>query len=59
MATLQYVAGGMWATPDDTWNATFTADPTRTYWIAVEGMSSEEPRFDAPARGAFTITVTQ
>jgi hypothetical protein len=59
MGALQHVAGGMWATPDDIWNATFTADPAKTYWIAVEGMSSEEPGFDAPARGAFTITVTQ
>src|SRR5205823_4198691 len=59
MTSLQLVAGGQWATPDDTWNATFTGDPAKTYWIVIEGMSSEEPGYDSPARGTFTITVVQ
>lgn len=59
MASLVHEAGGTWATPDDTWNATFTPDPAKTYYIVVDGMSSEEPGYDAPAHGAFSITINQ
>lgn len=59
VGNLQFVAAGMWATPDDTWSATFAGQANETYYVVVEGMSSEEPGFDAPARGVFNLTVTQ
>lgn len=55
--TLRYVAGGLWATPDDIYNATFTATPNTDFLIAVDGMSSEQAPFDAPARGQFNVRV--
>jgi len=54
---LQYVAGGLWATPDDIYNATFSATQNEEFLLAVDGMSSEEPGFDAPARGEFAVRV--
>jgi hypothetical protein len=59
VGNLAYVAGGMWASPDDTWSATFAGQANETYYVVVEGMSSEEPGFDAPARGAFNLSVAQ
>jgi hypothetical protein len=56
VAGLRYLAGGQWATPDDIWNASFDAVAGTTYFIAVEGMSPEEPGF-GPARGEFTLAV--
>jgi hypothetical protein len=54
---LQHIAGGLWATPDDIYNATFSATQNVEFLVAVDGMSSEEPGFDAPARGEFTVRV--
>ena len=59
MASLRYVAGGTWASWDDIWNATFTPDPAKTYWIAVDGLSNEETVRSPAALGSFTITVSQ
>jgi hypothetical protein len=51
--------GGMWATWDDTLSAEFLARTDRHYFIVVEGMSTEEPGFDAPARGTFTLSLEE
>jgi hypothetical protein len=56
---LQREGGGMWATWDDTLSAEFLARTDRHYFIAVEGMSTEEPGFDAPARGTFTLSLEE
>ncbi|RYZ03779.1 MAG: hypothetical protein EOO73_26465 [Myxococcales bacterium] len=56
---LQREGGGMWATWDDTWSAEFVARTDRHYFIVVEGMSTEEPGFDAPARGTFTLSLDE
>jgi hypothetical protein len=56
-AGLQFVAGGAWSTPDDTFRATFAAAAGEKYFIVVEGMSSEQPPFQAPQVGQFTLVI--
>ncbi len=56
-AGLQLVAGGMWSTPDDTFRATFAATAGQKYFIVVEGMSSEQPPYQAPQAGQFTLVI--
>jgi hypothetical protein len=55
---LQKVAGSMWSTPDDTTIATFSGTAGTTYFIAVDGISSEQPPYTAPSIGQFSIVVT-
>lgn len=57
VGNLVRVAGGQWSSPDDTYSATFAASANETYYIVVDGISSEEPRYDAPARGQFILTL--
>jgi hypothetical protein len=54
---LQKVAGALWSTPDDTTTATFNATAGTTYFVAVDGISSEQPPFQAPSIGSFTLIV--
>jgi hypothetical protein len=54
---LQKVAGNLWSTPDDTTTATFNGTAGNTYFIAVDGISSEQPPYQAPSTGQFSIVV--
>ena len=56
-AALQLVAGGLWSTPDDTFRATFAATAGQKYYVVVEGMSSEQPPFQAPQVGQFSLLI--
>jgi len=57
MFSLQKVAGALWSTPDDTTTATFSGTAGTTYFIAVDGISSEQPPYQAPAIGQFSIVI--